>query len=585
MSRTKRKVPKIAKSGQSRPKKVAIYIRVSTTQQIDRDSLPMQRKDLTAYSELILGIEDYEIFEDAGYSGKNTDRPAFQQMISRIRAGEFSHVLVWKIDRISRNLLDFAEMYEELRDLRVTFVSKNEQFDTSTAIGEAMLKIILVFAELERNMTSERVTATMISRANSGQWNGGRIPFGYDYDPDTGQFSIREDEAKICIEIKDDYLENKSLIHTARLMNERGYVTRAGVDWTSTAVWIITSSPFYAGIYRYNRYKGTEHRVENPSDEWVMVPDHHPAIFTLEEHERMIAIRDHNARNRNSFGKQCLRDNVHVFSGIAFCGKCGNKMISTPGRLHANGYRTSTYSCPLRRRSKECDNPSVNDIVIGEFVINYILNMLNAKAGFSKIGTPEELERRLLYGNTFSQVEHIDEDGLHEFFNLLSRYGSDSSFTFAVRKPRKKKAAVDPEIEQLRREKEKQERALKRLQDLYLYSDSAMSEKDFILKKEAIVKTMEQISTKLGMVSRGAASTLSDEDFIVQASHLLISKELSSREYIYYKNLAESVSPDVLKTYMETILDSVMLVDGRVSCIVFRNGLTHKFTYREKAPG
>ena len=162
MSRTTNKRPGKAKSGLFRKQKVAIYIRVSTLYQVDRDSLPMQRKDLIAYASLILGIEEYEIFEDAGYSGKNTDRPAFQEMMQRIRKGEFTHVLVWKIDRISRNLLDFAEMYEELQDLRVTFVSKNEQFDTSTAIGEAMLKIILVFAELERNMTSERVTATMI---------------------------------------------------------------------------------------------------------------------------------------------------------------------------------------------------------------------------------------------------------------------------------------------------------------------------------------------------------------------------------------------------------------------------------------
>lgn len=84
--------------------------------------------------------------------------------MSQIRQGKFTHLLVWKIDRISRNLLDFAMMYQELKDLDVTFVSKNEQFDTSSAMGEAMLKIILVFAELERNMTSERVSATMLSR-------------------------------------------------------------------------------------------------------------------------------------------------------------------------------------------------------------------------------------------------------------------------------------------------------------------------------------------------------------------------------------------------------------------------------------
>lgn len=170
-----------------KPKKAALYVRVSTSYQADKDSLPMQRQELVAYAKLMFDIEDYVIFEDAGYSGKNTDRPEFQNMMRRVRAGEFTHLLCWKIDRVSRNLLDFASMYQELKDLGVTFVSKNEQFDTSTAIGEAMLKIILVFAELERNMTSERVTATMLSRAQNGFWNGGRIHYGYDYGKDSKQ--------------------------------------------------------------------------------------------------------------------------------------------------------------------------------------------------------------------------------------------------------------------------------------------------------------------------------------------------------------------------------------------------------------
>ena len=388
-----------------RQTKVAIYIRVSTAHQVDKDSIPMQKKDLIAYCQLILGTDNYEFFEDAGYSGKNTDRPAFQEMMNRIRMNEFTHVLVWKIDRISRNLLDFAEMYEELQSLRVTFVSKNEQFDTSTAIGEAMLKIILVFAELERNMTSERVTATMISRANSGQWNGGRIPFGYSYDSESKTFSILENEAAICIELKDLYLKNKSLVFTARALNEKGYKTRSGVDWTPTSVWIIASSPFYAGIYRYNRYKGTENRTINPEDEWVMVKDHHPAIFTLEEHELMCNTLKNNSRNlENTSGRIHSANTIHVFQGIAYCGKCRNKMVSTPGRKHTDGYRSSNYSCPLHRKSHKCDNSTVNDIIIGEFVINYILNMLNAKKSFSCINTPDELQKKLLTGSTFSDI-------------------------------------------------------------------------------------------------------------------------------------------------------------------------------------
>ena len=141
--------------------KVAIYVRVSTLHQVDRESLPMQKQDLVAYAKLMLGTDDVVIFEDAGYSGKNTDRPKFQEMMSQMRAGIFTHLLVWKIDRISRNLLDFSIMYKELKELGVTFISKTEQFDTGTAMGESMLKIILVFAELERNMTSERVSHTM----------------------------------------------------------------------------------------------------------------------------------------------------------------------------------------------------------------------------------------------------------------------------------------------------------------------------------------------------------------------------------------------------------------------------------------
>lgn len=122
-------------------KKAAIYIRVSTHWQVDKDSLKVQRRELIAYVTLVLGITDYVVFEDPGYSAKNTDRPEYQAMMDRIRTGEFTHLVVWKIDRISRNLIDFASMHDELQSLGVTFVSKNEQFDTSSAIGEAMMRI------------------------------------------------------------------------------------------------------------------------------------------------------------------------------------------------------------------------------------------------------------------------------------------------------------------------------------------------------------------------------------------------------------------------------------------------------------
>lgn len=225
-------------------KKAAIYIRVSTRWQKDGDSLPMQREVLEKYVRYALGIEDFVIFEDAGYSGKNTDRPAYQNMMARVREGEFTHIIVLKLDRISRNLLDFAGMYAELKQLGVIFISKNEQFDTSTAMGEAMLKIILVFAELERNMTSERVSSTMINRAQNGQWNGGKVPFGYRYDKTTSEFSVDPDEARAVLLIFDKYEEFRSLLKVAAYLNDKGFLPRSGIPWNPTTVSIILKSPF-----------------------------------------------------------------------------------------------------------------------------------------------------------------------------------------------------------------------------------------------------------------------------------------------------------------------------------------------------
>ena len=171
--------------------KAAIYIRVSTAYQVDKDSLPLQRKMCQSYCEMH-GL-DYVIFEDAGFTAKTEKRPAYQEMIQRFRNGEFSHLIVYKLDRISRNLLDFMGMYEELESLYVTFISLNENFDTNTAMGKAMLAIMIIFAQMEREIDSERVLSVMIGRAENdreevndgrGLWNGAQTPFGFKFDYD-----------------------------------------------------------------------------------------------------------------------------------------------------------------------------------------------------------------------------------------------------------------------------------------------------------------------------------------------------------------------------------------------------------------
>lgn len=391
-------------------KKAAIYVRVSTQYQVDRASLPVQREELINYAKYALGISDYVIFEDAGYSAKNTDRPDYQQMMARMRTGEFSHLLVWKIDRISRNLLDFSVMYAELKELGVVFVSKNEQFDTSSAMGEAMLKIILIFAELERKTTSERVSAVFVSRANDGIWNGGKVPYGYSYDKEGKTFSIAEDEAKIVRLIYSLYESEKSIVRVARIMNERGLKSRAGSDWSPTTVHTILSSPFYSGTYRYN-YRNESNRKrfrEKGKDEWVLVENHHPAIVSPERQAAVGVILESKRYNKNATYQ---RKNVHVFAGLLTCGCCGSTMAATTDKVRADGWRPSMYICSRRRKSEDCTNKYVSDVSLGPFVLNFFANLIKASNSFGRTTSIETLEKKLLRGEALSRVDHIERSG------------------------------------------------------------------------------------------------------------------------------------------------------------------------------
>ena len=560
--------------------RVAIYVRVSTNHQIDKDSLPMQKQDLTAYAKLMLGTDDVVIFEDAGYSGKNTARPKFREMMSQIRSGAFTHLLVWKIDRISRNLLDFAAMYDELKKLGVTFVSKNESFDTSTAMGEAMLKIILVFAELERNMTSERVTATMISRASNGQWNGGRVPYGYDYDSDSGTFSLNETESEVVKMIHNLYEEKRSLVRESRILNEKGYRTRAGNMWNPVSLLIILRNIFYCGDYQYNRLKeGNRSKPKNKS-EWITVHDHHPAIIDHEQKERIISILESNSRLRKERNIYRSEKYTHIFAGLMYCGNCGKPMGASPA-AQKKDWSYSKYSCSTRRKiGSDCDCKSTSDPIVGEFVFNYILNMLNAQKNFLSISSPSELQAWLLKGDTFKDIDHIESDGLNDLYNVLLS-GNISKEIYGKDIQIKEKQTAESELSRLRNEQQRMERALDRLNDIYLYSENSMSEAEYISHKNKITNTLDEISEQIGFASSdGWQQSISDETFINETSQFIISQKLNDRNYISYKRLAMSVDSKVIQSFVQSIIDSITMDKGNIKQIIFKNGLSHTFVYK-----
>ena len=560
--------------------RVAIYIRVSTLHQIDKDSLPMQKKDLLAYAKLILDTDNCIIFEDAGYSGKNTVRPNYQKMMTQIRAGLFSHLLVWKIDRISRNLLDFAVMYNELKELGVIFVSKNEQFDTSTAMGEAMLKIILVFAELERNMTSERVTATMISRANNGQWTGGRIPYGYNWNSEKQEFTLNNQECQVVKYIHEQYEKEQSLIRLTRIMNSKGYKTRVGGEWNHTSIFKILRSIFYCGDYLYNVSKnGCKLKDES---EWITIPNHHIAIIDREQKNRIIAILDSNRyinKQKNNYNSSKY---THVFSGLCICGVCKKPMGASPTSVKSNGQRYSKYACPTARKNVYmCNNKTTSDPVIGEFVLNYILNILNAQRNFKNIDSKEILQAYLLSGDTFYNIEKIDSEGLDDLYNMLS-LGVTKGEIFGKSTNSKQSRKSSSELNSIQAEKQKIERALDRLRNLYLYSEDAMSEKEYLLQKEILLEKLEEINEEIGLL-QADTWPITDEIFIIKASEFIITQKLTNRNYVNYKLLVQSVDAKVLHNFLISIIDSITITHGKIEKIIFKNGLSHSFIFKKSS--
>ena len=557
--------------------KAAIYCRVSTLHQVDKDSLPMQRQDMINYAKYVLSIEDYEVFEDAGYSGKNTDRPAFQSMMERIEHGEFSHVLVWKIDRISRNLLDFATMYAKCKKLGVTFISKNEQFDTSTAMGEAMLKIILVFAELERNMTSERVTATMIARAADKQWNGGRVPYGYHYDKASKTFSIREDEAVVVRQIYDLYAKLKSLQYTADALNRDGLKTRRGYEWSAATCHIILSSPFYLGTLRYN-YRDESEKTFSFKDksEWVLIPNHHDPLVTQEQYDYCQYWLAKNAK-RNGH-QHAQHAHIHIFAGLIHCGYCGALMVASQGARHANDYRPSIYVCGSKRQHKNCPNKFTYDPEVGNFVFRYISNMIHLKAIFKPSMREQRIEHVLTDGLPGLHIR--DASSLSALRRMLLAQSDARTYFSTQEAPQKQNQKLMKEKTALLAEIRKQQRALSRLDELFLFADSPMPQKDYLLKKQQILDKIVACQEQLHRLRQDSifTSTLSDEQFVFQASSLLLQKALQERR-IDIQQLTADVGRPALKDFVGFVITSIVSKDGKVMEITFRNGMTHTFQY------
>lgn len=563
------RVPEVAPK-----KKAAIYVRVSTRYQVDKDSLPFQKEELVNYIKYALNIEDYVIFEDAGYSAKNTSRPKYQEMMTRIRNNEFSHLVVYKIDRISRNLLDFAQMYEELQKHRCSFVSKVEQFDTSSAMGEAMTRIVLVFAELERKMTGERVTAIMFSRAEKGLWNGAPIPIGYKWSEEKKYPVVDPEEAKVVRYIFDRYISLESALRVSNDLAVNSVKTKRGGEWTSKTVRDVIRNPFYKGTYRYNHK--TQTGTEKPLSEQIIIECNHEPIISEEVWAKANEIMDINAERSVAH----LRGNIrytHIFSKMMKCWYCGMTMGAGLDRARSDGYRPSKYYCTSHNRKQGCPNRYITDVTLGPFVLNYLANMVQASKSTTKRTRLETLEKALLRGKYFSNIDHIEKEGLMTTFNSMVYGVARADYDPKQGAPRVENSA---ELDLMISERDKYTRALDRLQSLYLFSDEGISEKDYILRHGELEDKLEAVNRRIAEI-RGEGPE-DDADLLQKATRFYIQNELVKKRSLDFRRAVDVFDKEGLKDFFHSVIDTMTVKDGRVKAIRFKNGLTNVFIYKDE---
>lgn len=340
--------------------KVAGYVRVSTSDQREEGfSIPEQQDRIRKYCDA-KGWTLAKIYTDGGYSGGKLDRPAIQELIRDCK--KYEMVLVYKLDRLSRSQKDTLYLIEDVfKKNGVDFTSIQENFDTSTPFGMAMIGILSVFAQLEREQIKERMALGKQGKAKEGYWNSHIAPVGYKYVPgngkEKGKLVIDKEEAQIVKEIYRMYLEGKTMRQISIYISDR-YSNRNFQH--NTLISGILSNPVYYGMMRW--------------DGDILQGSHEP-IITKEEFDAAQSIRaKEKGKNR---GKT-----THLLTGILYCGECGGKMNF---HLHGskNGVPYGYYECAVHAkrggdisiRKKSCSNPSIRDYVLEKEVIDAIKDL------------------------------------------------------------------------------------------------------------------------------------------------------------------------------------------------------------------
>lgn len=317
------------------------YCRVSSDEQAAHGiSIQAQRDILNGYA--AMSQSEIRIFEDAGFSGKNTQRPALQRMLSELPAGGVSAVVVWKLDRLSRSLRDTLTMIEDVfQPAGASLVSVTESIDTSTPSGRMMLNLLASFAQLEREQDSDRVVMSHKHLARDCQYLGGHVPLGYRID-EHKHYQLDPVRAAIVRHVFDMYLARCGYGAILSYLNSPEIFPLTGKNkiYTKPALNFMLRNEIYAGVYIRRMGADPRHRITSP--ETIRIPGGVPAILSPDEWQRVCRICEENA---GGYKTTYTARNIYPLSGLVRCTVCGRIMSVRHGGKARNGEVERYYIC------------------------------------------------------------------------------------------------------------------------------------------------------------------------------------------------------------------------------------------------
>lgn len=544
-------------------KKAALYIRVSTESQKEASSIPAQKEMLLSYAQNILEIDRYEYFVDAGFTGTNTNRPKFHEMIEHCKRKEFTHVIVAKIDRISRNIVDFSKLYAIFSKYDVTFISLREAFDTSTPIGQALLKVILSFAEYEIDGTKKRVMTVMKNRVKEGKWNGIPVSYGYRWDPETEMPVLVQEEAAVVRMIYEEFLSAGNLNQVARNLNDSGIPSQKGKTWLQTTLRHMLTNPCYKGAYVWNKYRYDKEnkRHLNLPEEWSIKEDMLPPIVSKE-------VWDAAQEKLASRQVEKKTDYIHIFKDLLYCANCETKMHSkSQGKKSAV---IDMYYCPPGKHTEGIRTTTTDKKLI-RFLIPYIRNLLRIQEERPVFFSSAALEKDLLKGiRDANQIEITNKDELLRFFRAVARFDK-------VAYPEKQNilpfvSAVD---------QAKMNDLLNRLEDLkkqYLFGDLTVS--DYRTQKQFLTA---QVNRLFFRKKKTEGQLLETRNF--DLSTFILLKVLKEETFTMPNRVGEvltAAGKDTFRDFFRSIIYRIYIDGKEIREITFVNGVTHRFS--KKSP-